>query len=420
MKTNFLILFSLLLITELSAQAPDTIRKFYPNGRPAVYHLSLEGKATGQWLEWYPDGTLRYDAEWLDGMGHGLWRYFHPNGRVSSEYVYLKDQPTGLGIDYYDNGEVKRKTTYLDGRREGRQEHYTTTGELERVDFYLNGQLDVRSPRLFAPGSISSPKADEFGLAFSPTGDTLYLTRRYPGERQQIYLSFRINDRWSDPVPAPWSGNRDEGAAPSSDGRYVLFASYRTTDQPKNEEALMDMNLWRVNVTPNGWSEPYPLPGDVNQIRTAGTPWAIGYEAGPVLDENGTLYYWTAGAEGTDPDLLRARRMADGRFGRGEELRELNTDGSESSPAISPDGNLLCFSAYGREGGFGGEDLYCAYQQDGQWSSPVNLGPAINSAGEEAGARFSPDGEFLYFTRQGASGTNDIFYVSVRNLLIGR
>lgn len=421
MKTNYLFTITLILLTTaLSAQVPDTIRKFYADGRPALYRLSLDGKATGQWLEWYPDGTLRYDAEWLDGMGEGLWRYFHPNGRVYSETVFVKDQPVGIELEYYNNGQLKRKTAYLNGQREGREEHYSPTGQQERVDYYLEGKLDVRTPRLFAPGVISSTTADEYGLAFSPSGDTLYLTRREPGEKQQVYLSYRENRRWSDPVPAPWSDNRDEGAAPSPDGRYVVFASYRTTGPPKNEEALMDMNLWRVDVTTNGWSAPYPLPGGVNQDRPAGTPWAIGYEAGPVLTADGNLYYWSAGAEGTDPDLLLAKGMTDGGFGPGVEVRELNTTGSESGPAISPDGSLLCFSAYGREESFGGEDLYCARWRDGHWGEPVNLGPAINSPEEEGGASFSPDGKYLYFTRRGASGTSDVFYVSVRNLGVGK
>lgn len=418
MKTTFLY-YLLLLPLLLTAQTTDTIRKYYPNGQTSVLYYERDGQATGRWLEWYPDGTLRFDADWKDGKGHGLWRYFHPNGRVASETVYDADRPVGLALEYYDNGSVETKTSYLQGRRQGRSEFYLPDGRLERVEYYIQGELDVRTPRVFAPGVISTPENDEYALAFSPGQDTLYLTRREPGGKQRIYLSLLVNGRYTAPAPAPFSTNRDEGAAPSRDGRYLIFASYRTTGAPKDEEALMDMNLWRVNRTPTGWSAPSPLGSTINKERQAATPWPNGYEAGPALTTDGTLYYWTASPEGGSPDLFRAERRPDGSYAPGEPLSELNTAGSESGAALSPDGQLIVFSAYGRDDGFGGEDLYCARWRGDRWGTPVNLGPVINTTDEEGGAYFSPDGRHLYFSRGGENRQADIYYVGVRHLLVG-
>src|SRR5687767_15199214 len=50
-----------------------------------------------------------------------------------------------------------------------------------------------------------------------------------------------------------------------------------------------------------------------------------------------------------------------------------------------------------------------------EWSSPVNLGPVVNSAANDLAAEMSKDGLSLYFgsNRPGGFGANDI-YVSRR------
>lgn len=417
MKYNLILLMIGLLTWAIptSAQQSDTIQTNYPDGRPAVWYTTQGGKATGEWLEWYPDGTLRFRAAWKNGKGHGLWEYFHANGQLRSELVYHEDIPQGLEFEYYDNGELYRKTPYLNGRKHGPQTWFKPTGEVDRIDYYLGGELRVRTPRVYAPGKLSDPFADEYGIAFGPQMKTAYLTRRYPGEKQGIYLSNFSNGDWSDPIIAPFSINRDEGATVSKDGKTLVFASYRSTGKPKDEEALMDMNLWVTRQSGDEWSVPVPLPGKVNKERPAGTPWAKGYETGPFLAGD-KLYYWSAGATGNDPDLMVALRQPGGAYGEGREVGELNTEGAESGATVSVDGKYLVFSAYGREDGFGGEDLYLSQWDNGKWSTPRNLGPVINTNLEEGAASFSPDGKYLFFTRGGEQTQTDIFQVSIAYL----
>ncbi len=68
---------------------------------------------------------------------------------------------------------------------------------------------------------------------------------------------------------------------------------------------------------------------------------------------------------------------------------------SAGYPAFSPDGKLLYFSS-NREGGFGGWDLYAAFKTATGWSVPQNLGPVVNSPGDEISPSF--DGKTLYFS----------------------
>jgi hypothetical protein len=87
----------------------------------------------------------------------------------------------------------------------------------------------------------------------------------------------------------------------------------------------------------------------------------------------------------------------------------VNTDGPENYPCISPDGLELYFNdgwspflvsgCTHRSGGYGGGDLWVSTRttRDDPWSEPRNLGPNVNSTGDEAGPSISSDGLSLYF-----------------------
>jgi peptidoglycan-associated lipoprotein len=85
----------------------------------------------------------------------------------------------------------------------------------------------------------------------------------------------------------------------------------------------------------------------------------------------------------------------------------------DSTPALTPDGNTLYFSST-RPGGFGGMDLYTAkLNRRGRWVDVRNLGPEINTPGNEAYPFISEDGS-LYFSSDGHPGFGkiDIFKAS--------
>ncbi len=78
--------------------------------------------------------------------------------------------------------------------------------------------------------------------------------------------------------------------------------------------------------------------------------------------------------------------------------------------ALSPEEDVLYFSS-DMTGGYGGTDIwYCVRQADGTWGTPVNAGPAINSAGDELFPGVAPDGT-LYYSSDGFPGMGglDIF-----------
>ena len=89
----------------------------------------------------------------------------------------------------------------------------------------------------------------------------------------------------------------------------------------------------------------------------------------------------------------------------------------ESQPSISADGKTIYFVS-DRSGGYGGYDIYKSVKLDnGQWGTPINLGPGINSTGNEKSPFIHPDGKTLYFSSDGWLGLGgyDIFFARLND-----
>lgn len=85
----------------------------------------------------------------------------------------------------------------------------------------------------------------------------------------------------------------------------------------------------------------------------------------------------------------------------------LNSEYWDSQPSITCDGRTMYFCS-SREDGLGGSDIYMAeLQDDGTWSDAVNLGPTINTAGDEEAPFIAPDGQTFFFTSTGHLGMGD-------------
>jgi len=89
----------------------------------------------------------------------------------------------------------------------------------------------------------------------------------------------------------------------------------------------------------------------------------------------------------------------------------VNTEGNEGALCISPDGKYIFFAACDRPDGYGSCDLYWARKTGDVWSTPENMGPVVNSSAWDSQPSFSSDGKTLYFAsnREGGKGRSDIW-----------
>ncbi len=88
---------------------------------------------------------------------------------------------------------------------------------------------------------------------------------------------------------------------------------------------------------------------------------------------------------------------------------------SVAHPAISNDGNLLYFAS-DMPGGYGQSDLYVSQRINDQWTAPKNLGPAINTEGDEMFPFLLDD--MLYFASNGLGGLGglDVFSMDTKQI----
>ena len=96
---------------------------------------------------------------------------------------------------------------------------------------------------------------------------------------------------------------------------------------------------------------------------------------------------------------------------------QINTEFWESSPSLSSDKNTLYFSS-DRPGGYGGKDLYVSHRMpNGKWSEALNMGPSVNTTGDELAPFIHADNNTLYFTSDGLPGYggSDLFVMRRKN-----
>lgn len=137
-------------------------------------------------------------------------------------------------------------------------------------------------------------------------------------------------------------------------------------------------------------------------------------EGAPCFSSDGKTMYFTVCP--TNPDYPRMAEIhtstrSDASWGKAEAMKITgDTLSSYAHPAISPNGDWLYFTS-DMPGGYGGKDLWRAALSGGKVRYVENLGPDINTPGDECFPAFRPTGE-LYFSSDGRGGMGglDLYY----------
>ena len=119
---------------------------------------------------------------------------------------------------------------------------------------YLGQKPPGDVPELFAP-QIFKTSVIDYTPTLSPNGNEIYwAVLFFDGTAGVILFIKRINDNWTEPQVASFSGQySDGGPCFSPDGTKLFFHSNRPISgqgEPK------DFDIWFVERTESGWSEP--------------------------------------------------------------------------------------------------------------------------------------------------------------------
>jgi len=278
-------------------------------------------------------------------------------------------------------------------------------------------------------GPVVNSSYNDNHPAISKDGLSLYITSSPlpspPGSRPggrggaDIWVSQRasIDAPWGEPVdlgPNINSAGNDGAPSLSTDGHRLYFHS---TGRGGCGAADLFVSRRQDKRDDFGWEPAENLGCVVN------SPFA---DNGPTIFEDDatgitTLYFNSPRPGGLDTDIYASTLQADGTFGPGVLVPELNSPFADDRVAIRRDG-LEIFVSTNRPGGVGSQDIWVATRATtlDPWSPPVPLGPVVNSPYFDGGPALSFDGTELYFLseRPGGFGGRDL-YVSTRARLRG-
>jgi len=250
-----------------------------------------------------------------------------------------------------------------------------------------SSRTPMPNPVIFGDGVISTSD-DESHPAFTPDGKTLYFLKNTPTfSHWTIVVSSFAAGKWGRPEVAPFSGQySDADPFITSDGKKLFFISKRPVDgKPKK-----DTDIWMMERTPAGWSEPKHLDYPVN---SDGNEWF------PTVTDAGTMYFGSDRPGGKGATDIWYSNLVNGLYGEPKNSGDaINSPAGEFEAYIAPDESFMIVAAAGRPDGLGAFDLYVSYNNKGIWSKLQNLGEKINSSAWDFSPKISPDGKYLFFS----------------------
>ena len=184
--------------------------------------------------------------------------------------------------------------------------------------------------------------------------------------------------------------------SPSVSGKY-----YFTSNKPNTSSTLhaSDYDVYWIQQSEGNWTDParmsYALNKSDQDILLGFTPEADGIYFYRGKDYQGDIFLSQGVNSKSRPKAVELPSS----------VSLINND------AYFFNNNVVIYSS--REGqGYGGYDLYASVKKDGYWTTPVNLGPRINSPFDEISPYLSEEGSEIYFSsdRDESIGGLDIFY----------
>ncbi len=262
-------------------------------------------------------------------------------------------------------------------------EAYFKSGDHEMATYYYTRYQELKD-KSYANKQKEAGLEKDYELILAERGENCkYLAEMDTSNTQLIvqHLGDHINSKYDDYLPTI-----------TNDGTQLI---YTRTAKNKNQ------NIYHSELKKGLWSKGKAFGRELNSSKNEGMA---------KFEAHGKAFYF-AGCMREDTeggcDIYEAQ-LLEGDVSEVTKVEgHLNSTYWDSQPSITCDGMTMYFSS-NRQGGFGGADIWVSYLRDqNQWSVPENLGPAINTMGDEEAPYISNDGLTLYFSSNGHPGQGD-------------
>lgn len=268
----------------------------------------------------------------------------------------------------------------------------------KRAGSYFGQKPPGMTPEIFAPGIISIQESAEYGCNFSPDHNEMYFTRNSSSTRAKIWVSKKINNKWSEPSIVEFMDEfPGSESCISPDGEYFFYVRVNKIQE------TFEQDIYKVVKTEHGWNGLTRLTDiDLGNRRIS-----------PSVASNGNLYFSGDYDKPGQKDIY-VSEFINGNYSLPINLgEEVNSEFDESHVFVAPDERYILFDSH-RPNENGKTDIYISVKTNvGLWSKALNIGPPVNSEYSDWYPTVTPDGKYLMFSRN-IDRAADIMRVDVK------
>ena len=273
------------------------------------------------------------------------------------------------------------------------------------------GKKNANKNYVFAPqnmGDAINSRESEYFPSLTIDNNELVFTRNVNRFNEDFFYSKKENGNWIKAVPMPGDVNTNQNEGAQMISQDGQWLVFTGCNRP---DGYGSCDLYISYYTDKGWSEAVNLGGKINSEF---------WDSQPCLSPDKRDLYFASripgGAGGSD--LYVSHLLPNGRWSDPENLGPaINTIGDEQCPFIHADNQTLYFTSNGLPG-YGDADLFYSRKgPNGVWSTPVNLGYPINTIHQEGTLFIAADGKTAYYSsdREDSKGGMDIYTFELRN-----
>lgn len=278
------------------------------------------------------------------------------------------------------------------------------------------GMTAMENPVDFNPinlGRNVNSEYSEYFPALTADESMLLFTRRLPeprsplGANEDFFFCEKRNGEWLpayNPGPPINSANNEGAPTLSPDGQFIIFTTCELYGEyGPGRRGFGSCDLFIAKRIGKGWSKPMNMGRTINSRA---------WETQPSFASDGkTLYFIRGKSGGQNADIYTSSLEEEGWSQAVPLSSVINSDQAEESVFIHPDNQTLYFSSRGHTG-MGGLDIFLSRKdENGEWTTPVNLGYPINTFKDENSFHVSASGKtgLIGSNREGGFGDIDLY-----------
>jgi outer membrane protein OmpA-like peptidoglycan-associated protein len=421
------LLFACCLVFAASLRAQKYNPEKVSKQAKTIYDLAIQKAEDGQYMESIKmlDKAISTDKNFVDAFlsRAGINGQIKNHRNAVADYekafaldpVYTQDYKLPYSINLAGIGEFEKALEAVDDFATspslGENSRKAAAYRRKSFEFAIAHAKTHQGQYVFEPknlGDSINTKFPEYFPSLTIDGNQLVFTRQMNFFNEDFFGARLLpGGSWSASAPLPGNVNTERNEGAQHISQDGKVLVFTSCDAP---DGFGGCDLYYSLLTKQGWSQPINI-GDVINSEF--------WESQPTIAPDKRALYFAARAPGGmgGSDLYVSYIMPSGKWGPAMNMGpSVNTTGDETSPFIHADNQTLYFASSGLTG-YGKMDLFLIRKDStGHWGKPENLGYPINTVDDEATLFVTSDGTTAYYAsdRSDSKGSLDLYSFTLR------